>query len=279
MEMTLTPVTPYLGLRVDGVALSAELDDATIEAFRSHLHTAGLLLFRDQALDEDSQVRLARRFGRISKLGQFFKAAPDAIYVSNTRPDGILGDAELTFHSDKLYMPFPPKLSMLYGLQIPANGGETLFSNCAYIVKTMKPGLRARLSKLRVVHEYRYADMYGGAKPVVTSNTPVQIDLSRVESADHPMIAKHPWSDNEYLTVNAGGASTIRGVPPEEREALMAELDALMDDPKLVYRHQWKKGDLVMWDNLLLKHARAPWPSSEQRTLRRCQIAHDNEVQ
>ena len=274
---TFSPLAPNIGVVASGVDLAQPLDDAQKDALEQALYRHGMILFRNVQLDEAQQLRLALRFGRISKLGAFFKQAPDIIYVSNDREDGILGEYELGYHADKFYWQYPLKSAMLYAITVPAQGGETLFANTSHVARTMDPALKARLAKLTVRHEFSYRIAYGSANAYVSSTKLAESDLDRIERADHPVIARHPWSDAEYITINTRSAKRILGVDEAESRAIIDEVNALIDQPQNVYRHTWKTGDLIFWDNYLLQHARTPFASSEKRTLRRCQIAHELE--
>lgn len=271
------PLTPNLGVQIEGIPIHRPLASDRVEVIRNALHKHGLILFKNVEIDEAEQIRFARYFGRISKLGEFFKNMPDAIYVSNARDDGILGDAELTFHSDKFYQKTPPKAAMLYAMEIPARGGDTIFTNTSYVVRTMDPVLRQRLSGLTCSHRFSYRKHYGSPEAKVSSKGVEAADLDVMETCDHPIIARHPWSDASYLAVNTIARRSIQGVSEEESRELVDEIAALIQRPQNTYRHVWEKGDMVFWDNYLLQHARTPFESTQHRTLRRCQIAHELE--
>jgi len=274
---TFIPLTPHLGARVEGLAINRPLGVTTVEVLQQALYKYGLLLFKNVQIEEDEQIRFARYFGRISKLGAFFKDMPDVIYVSNARDDGILGDDELTFHSDKFFMQTPPKAALLYGMEIPPKGGETLFTNTAHLIRTMAPELRERLSKLTCRHIFAYRRHYGSPDAKTSSKKLAEEDLNRTEICDHPVLSRHPWSEQLFLAVNTRAPRSILGVSEDESRAIVRQLAELIERPENVYRHVWEKGDVVFWDNYLLQHARTAFDSSERRTLRRCQIAHELE--
>jgi taurine dioxygenase len=171
----------------------------------------------------------------------------------------------------------PLKAAMLYAIEVPAQGGETIFANTAHVVNTMDAGLRERLLRLRVRHEFAYHEHYGSATSPVSAKPLRQAAERIVEVAEHPVIAKHPWSGSLYLTVNTLSSKRIVGVDEEESHALIAQINHLINQPANCYVHRWQKGDLIFWDNYLLQHARTPFARTEKRTLRRCQIAHELE--
>ena len=114
---TATPLTSSVGARIDGIALNEPLEQGAIDALQAALYQYGVLLFKNVKIDEAEQIRLAKYFGRISKVGAS-GSQPDAVYVSNAREDGVLGNEELSLHSDKFYLPTPPKAAILYGIEV-----------------------------------------------------------------------------------------------------------------------------------------------------------------
>lgn len=269
-----TPGEPARSTRstrcVIGNEISRPLDEDTVRLLRSRMHEHGLLLFRNQQLDEEQQVRFALYFGRISKQGAIQRTAPAATYVSNVRDDGTFGKGELGFHSDQCYYAHPMKAIMLYGVEVPVRGGETLFANTAEVVRSLPPDLRAELAATKVRHEFDYGALEYGAQKMK------QVEALKV-AAEHPIVARHPWSDQMVLMANAATAVGVVGATPERSREIIRMLAARVADPAHVYRHKWEKGDLILWDNLLLQHARSHFDASERRTLRRCAIGNEQE--
>ncbi len=269
MSISFSAVSPTVGVQAHGLDISQPLDEETVRLLRGKMHEHGLLLFRNQELDDAQQLRFALCFGKISKQGAIQKTAPATTYVSNVRSDGTFGKGELGFHSDQTYYAHPMKAIMLYGLEVPAKGGETLFVNTAAIVSSLTTAQQREFDALEVLHEFDYGALdYGTDKKK-------EVQALKV-SAVHPVIARHPWSDAQVLMTNIN-AKSIVGVSTERSRELLAKLAALVDDPKRIYRHTWRKGDLIVWDNLLLQHARSDFDTAERRTLRRCAIGNENE--
>ncbi|MGH7003074.1 MAG: TauD/TfdA dioxygenase family protein, partial [Alphaproteobacteria bacterium] len=178
------PLSPALGTEINGVDLARLSDDdaeIVLRAFRG----SGLVLFRDQEIDDEQQVRLARRFGRISRQGAIQKAAAGTTYVSNTRGDGTFGVGELLFHSDQCYYDHPMKAIMLYGIEVAAKGGETLFANTSRAYERMPAALKRRVEKLKVRHHFDYGALHYG------DDKRKEIEATKV-SAVHPVVGRHP---------------------------------------------------------------------------------------
>lgn len=269
MNIEFADITPSLGSRVHGLRLDEPLPPAIVDRLRAQLHTRGLLLFEDQDVDEPQQIRFATYFGKLSRQGPIQKSLPTgASYVSNKRADGAFGKGELGFHSDQCYYRYPMKAISLYGLDVTARGGETLFANTAFVVERLPEKLRETLKSHTARHTQDFANLdYGEAKKK-------EVSLDRVEFS-HPAIARHPWSDADILMVNPLTTRSIVGLPEDESRAVIDEVHRHIADEEVVYRHVWKRRQMVIWDNLLLQHARSPFDDAETRTLRRCAIAHE----
>ena len=259
-----------VGLCIEGLDVSEELPDETVRALRRLLHTHGLLLFRDQQIDEAQQARLAQCFGRFSRQGPVQKTSQAVTYVSNTRVDGTFGKGELLFHSDQCYFAHPMKAIMLYGVEVARKGGHTLFTHTSRVLDRLPPSTVQALRQCQVRHQFHYGDVDYGRE------VDGQVDKLTVSHV-HPAIAPHPWSDQEIVMISQATATELIGVPPARSRALIDEVNQALADPDHVYEHHWQERDLVIWDNLLLQHARPDFDPSERRTLRRCALAHDLE--
>jgi alpha-ketoglutarate-dependent taurine dioxygenase len=162
------------------------------------------------------------------------------------------------------------KAIMLYGLELPESGGETLFANTSRAYLRMPEALKLWIEKLSVRHHFDYGALhYGDIKRK-------EIEAFKI-SAVHPVVGRHPDSGVPILLVNAQTVDRILDVDPAESATLVDEIVSRIAAPDNVYRHKWRPRDLIVWDNLLLQHARAKFDNAERRTLRRCAIAHDLE--
>lgn len=272
MLPTLVPLSPHLGYEVQGVDLAVSLAPGLRELLRGAMATRGLLVFRGQRLDEAQQLTFARAFGRISKQGPIQRSSPDVTYVSNVRPDGAFGEGELAFHSDQTYFEYPMKAIMLYGIEVPNEGGETLFSSSAVVAERMPADLRERLAGRKALARLDYGALHYGAQ----KRHEVE---GLVAEARHPAIAVHEASQQTIHMISPDTTKEIEGYSAEEAKELIERVSRIVASDELVYRHRWRAGDLVVWDNTLLQHARSPFESSARRTLRRCAIAHEREPQ
>lgn len=272
--ITVTKLHPVIGAEIGGVDLSRELDDDTIDQVRQAWHDHAVLVFHDQDISGDDQLRFAAHFGPIAerhtpKAGASRAESPDwttLMPVSDKKDAdgaaiGALGHGEMWFHTDKCYHERPHRFSFLYGIEIPSHGGHTKFASLYGAYDNMADDLKRKLDGARVMQGYDYA---GNAR------LDLDIDLDNIFHYCQPMIVTNPGSGRKALYISRLNTMWIDGMDRAESEAILARLFDLTEDPANFYEHVWRPGDLVMWDNLACLHARTDWPEDETRMLRRC---------
>jgi taurine dioxygenase len=269
------PLSPLIGVEVTGLDLSSSIDTETASALRDLWLEHLVLLFRDQILSEQDQVRFACCFGEptIPGSAKRFENQPDhepaVMLIGNIREDGkIIGslpDGELQFHSDSAFLETPLMATLLYGVDIPSTGGNTLFANNYAAYDVLPEDLKLRLSGLTAVNTYDYA----------TQVRTGRLDREKVPFAIHPVIRSHPETGRKVIYVNRLMTEEIVGIPESESEALLNQLFQVIERSDLNYEHVWQKGDLIMWDNRCAQHARTDFPPEERRLLKRVGLIGD----
>jgi alpha-ketoglutarate-dependent taurine dioxygenase len=268
MAIELRPVSGHVGVDVRGVDLSKPIDDETAKGLRQAFLDHHLLLFRNQDISADDQFRFASLFGEAKIRGKYARAAaePATQYVSNTRTDGILGDGEIAFHQDHVFYEHPLRAIILYGVQIPPSGSATRFRNAVTLVDRMPDKLRRRCEPVRCLHLYDYNGDYTAWQDPAKASP----DAPR---AWHPLLWTHPETGQLALWLSPLNTVDFAGATRDEGWALIDELKSYADAADdLVYQHEWAPGDLVIWSNRTLQHARLPFIPGEARTLRRTPI-------
>lgn len=259
-SIEVTPLTDFLGALVTGIDLSQPIDEETRARLRQAWWKHGLLLFRDQQVNETQQAEFASIFGEVSDEGEY--GAQN--YVSNTVPKGLVPSGELAFHCDHSWSPNPLRGLMLYGIEVPPVGGNTLFADVKAAFELLPPAQKARIQDLQIVHTY----------PDQSKNVPIPGPDPRpgAPTATHPMAFPHPITGETLLFCSPRHFDRIIGWSPEEGLALAQAMAVHMNRPEIIYSHQWRPGDLVVWDNLRLQHARTNFDPKHRRHLRRTQI-------
>jgi alpha-ketoglutarate-dependent taurine dioxygenase len=269
-QPTLRPLSAHVGTQVSGIDLRRPLANDIVQALKDAFSSTRLLLIRDQDIGPDDQARFARHFGEIeirtgyAALGE--TAPPEistAQHVSNTRADGILGDGELNFHGDHYWHAEPLTALILYAIEVPEKGGETRFCNSGAAFEAMPAQLRARLESLRCTHMY---DFKGDYKK---RHDPARIGQPGVFAHTHPLVWRDKVSGKPAIWFNPNSTACIEGLADAEVASTAQDILEYVNRPQFSYEHRWRAGDLLIWDNRMLLHARAPFDPTARRTLRR----------
>jgi taurine dioxygenase len=255
MPIQVTPASPILGAEVSGVDLSQPLDDPTFSAINDALVKHSVIVMHGQELTPDALIDFSRRFGPL--MVHVLKEAllegyPEIYRLSNKKKNGKAqgrSNAGQYWHSDLTYEPKPSMGSVLYGIEVPDCGGDTMFASTAHAFETLSEPMQKMLEGLTAEHLFAHA-FRGGINPAARKNDP----LSERPPVEHPVVRTHPESGRKCLFINDGFTVRIKGVTPAENVTLMNFLNAHMTKPEVVYRHKWRRGDVVIWDNRALVH-------------------------
>jgi alpha-ketoglutarate-dependent taurine dioxygenase len=232
------------GIRIGAVDLSRPLSPgqkkAIVAAFLAH----HVVVFPDQPLSRERQFAFAAEFGEVEVHGAHRGEAKRygvAHVMTNLDADGnpairTSRAANYHWHTDKPYHRAPPMLTMLCAVEVPPAGGDTEFANMALAYDALPEATRHRIAELRVAFSPAF-----------------ETDPARRSSVDHPLVRSHPDTGRKALYLG-NHATHVVGLPEDEGRALLAELLAHATQPRFVYRHRWRVGDLVMWDNRCLLH-------------------------
>ena len=281
-DLRVRPTGAALGAEVQGVDLRA-LDADTFASIHRAWLDHQVLLFRDQTLADEDLVAFSRRFGDLDEAPvqetgkRFVEGYPEIYVVSNVVQDGVaigsLGSGEAVWHTDMSYLPDPPKASVLYALEVPPDGGDTSFCSMYTAWEELPAPLRRRVEGLRVKHDGTYNS--GGY--VRQGITPTG-DPRTSPGTFHPLVYAHPETGRPALYLGRRRNAYIEGAALEESEALLDEIWSQATRESLTWRHQWRVGDLVLWDNRCTMHRRDAFDPATRRVMHRTQIKADRAV-
>jgi taurine dioxygenase len=263
------PLSAALGAEIIGVDLHREMDDRFTAQILKAWHDNLVILLRDQHLSEDDQVRFAERFGppAVIHTKQFVQKHPAVMLISNIREDGkpigALPDGEMQFHSDQCYQERPAMASMLYAIEVPSKGGNTLFANAYAAYETLPEAIKRRIEGRRALNAYDYDTAATKRGTKVADGVPTYV---------HPVVRTHPATGRKALYVNRLMTVRIEGMPDEESSELLDFLFDHQEQRQFVYEHVWRVGDILMWDNRCTLHARTDFSADERRLMRRVTI-------
>lgn len=273
--IAIAPIAGAIGAEIDGVDLAADLSDAQVSVLRQALLDHCVIFFRDQKLDAEQHKRLARRFGDIFVHPNFDTGDHDPEIVTIVREPGderIVGE---DWHTDTTMMAAPPMGAILYGVDIPAVGGDTLFANQYLAYEMLSAGMKSFLVGLRCAHSDRM--VVGPASPFAGKRSTASInDADWTETVSlHPVVRTHPETGHKALFVNHSYSVCFEGMSEDESKPLLNWLMDWGHRPEFTCRFRWTPGAVAFWDNRCVKHLALHDVHDHRRVMRRVQIAGD----
>ena len=273
-RLDLVPLSKHIGAEIRGIDLRDPLDTATMDAIHQAWLDHSVLLFRGQSFSQEDLLRVTGCFGELAPLSRppkFFpkgysRLLPNIMMISNIRENGetigALPDGEMNFHHDQIHSEVPHNGTLLYSLEIPSAGGETLFASGYAAYDTLDPAIRSRLESRLAKHHYNYGTTTrGGAGGVEAFSESV-----------HPVFRTHDETGRKAIYVNRLMTVRIEDLPPDESDALLNALFDHSENPEFVSRHVWRVGDLIVWDNRCSMHARDDFPADQRRLMLRTTV-------
>ena len=276
--MDIVPLGPGFAAELRGVTLAdIAADDAAYAAARAAFEQHSVLVFRDQQVTDEGQLAFSRRFGppEVTKVGSLGTGSHFVI-LSTFGPDGkvvppdhrlaMRNKANQLWHTDSSFKRVPALTSVLSARIIPARGGETEFVSTRLAFERLDPGSRKKLENSFAWHDYAH------------SRGQIAADLANPEerAALPPqcwrMVWKNPVNGRSALYL-ASHAYAVEGMEASAGKKLIDELMDLATAPGTSYVHEWKSGDVVMWDNRATMHRGRPWPAHEARFMVRTTIS------
>ncbi len=269
------PLSDHIGAEARGLDLRAPISDEDAAQLRTAWLKHHVLAVRGQEISADDQSRFAAVFGDIqpprSRPGQR-DANNKVMWIANATIDGQRGElpeGDMQFHADQCYYENPAKGAVLYALEIPSSGGNTLFSNCHAAYESLPAALRAKADAAHVLFLYDYEKNANRKAPTDWSDAPRHI---------HPAVVVHPDTGRASLLVNRLMADSIVGMARAESDALIEQLCQATENPAFIYEHVWRPGDVLIWDNRCTLHARTDFDPAERRVLRRLALRGERPI-
>jgi alpha-ketoglutarate-dependent 2,4-dichlorophenoxyacetate dioxygenase len=275
--VTVRPLHPRFVGEVAGVAAGRPLDPETLAALWRAIDRHAVLVLHDQDLDDDRQLAFAAQFGEIerprsARPGTRRRLRPEISDISNLDevgrrrepldPRRIDGLGNRLWHTDGSFRRIPAALSMLYAHRVPSRGGETEFADLRAAYDALPAATQDAIAPLVAEHSIAHSRAQIGF-------TELQFGENELlPPVPQRVVRTHPGSRRKTLYL-AAHASHIRGMPVPEGRLLLRDLIEHATQPEFVYRHSWRKGDLVIWDNRCTMHRGRPFDERETRDLRR----------
>jgi taurine dioxygenase len=264
------------GAAIEGIDLTRLSDDAFNEVSRTFFD-AQVLAIKGQRLGPAEYLAFARRFGRPEPhvVDQFhYPGFPDILILSNRTENGRpvgLADAGSYFHTDYSYLAVPARLTMLYSIEVPRSGGNTLFADMAAAYDDLPAAMKARIDGLTVLHHYGNRDNPDETSRTAASKlTPGQ--KARMNWVRHALVRTHEFTGRKALYAVSGSSFEIEGMHPDEGRALLDDLKAHALQDKYRMSYFYDVGDVVLWDDLSTLHSATLTDPGDARTLWRITV-------
>jgi len=257
-SVDIVPSGVALGADILGVDLSRGLEPAEFQAIEAAFNAHSVICLRDQRLIEPQLIDFARRFGAVEIIFLTHYAHPDhpeIMLVSNIQEGGRnIGhvDAGRVWHTDMSYTATPPRATLLYAIEVPEEDGrvlgDTLFASAVAAYDDLPEAMKERLAGLRAIHR-----VSGRRKKTGTGK---EDNPLRDQQPDvvHPVIRTHPVTGRKAIYVSEGECVGILGMADAEALPLLADLAQRVIRSDYQYRHRWRKGDVLIWDNAAVQH-------------------------
>ena len=276
-SLDITPLGASLGAEVRGLDLRLSLPGDLLDALSAAWLEYSVLVFRGQALQDDQLVEFSRQFGELDPPGPnpygrpINPDNPLINIISNIEKDGQpignLGYGEAVWHADMTYVESPPRGAVLHALELPQTGGNTYFANMHLAYATLDESLKTRIGSLVAIH-----DASRNSAGMLRKGYAEIADVRDTPGARHPLVHTHPQSGKKCLFLGRRPNSYIVGLDVDESEALLDTLWAHATQPHYTMSHEWRLGDVLMWDNLAVLHKRDAFDRHARRRLHRTQL-------
>ena len=285
MTLLIRNLDAALGAEIAGVDVSRPLPQSDIDAIESAWRERLVVVMHGQSLSDPQLIAFSKNFGELDPPGPnpygepFLKDHPELNVISNVvengKPLGNLGDGEAVWHADMTYVDVPPKAAMLHALEVPPPeaGGNTYFANMFAAYETLPADLKKAVEGRIAVH-----DASRNSAGMLRKGYKEVTDVTQTVGARHPLVRTDAKTGRKALFLGRRPSAYVIGLSVAESDALLDALWAHATQPRFSMCHEWKVGDLLMWNNLSVLHRRDPFDPKTRRVMHRSQIKGSERV-
>ena len=272
---------PLFVVEVSGVTLAEDVDEETFAAIANALEEHSILVFRNQDISDDEQVRFSERFGPLERMliGSQGAGTPLAYLTNVDRDSGeiippddkrmIRNACNMLWHSDSSFKRVPARFSILSGREVPSDGGETEYASLRAAYEDLPDEMKSRIQGL--VAEHSFAHSRSQIDPTLLDQT----QKDEVPPVPQTLVRTNPVNGRKALYLGSH-ASHVYGMPLADGRALLRQLLEHATQDRYVYRHGWRRKDIVIWDNRAVLHRGRPWDYlAHRRVMHRTTVAGD----
>jgi alpha-ketoglutarate-dependent taurine dioxygenase len=285
MAVQIRNLSAALGAEVAGIDLSEALPQAAIGAIEAAWRERLVVVFHGQNLTDPQLIAFSNNFGELDPPGPnpygepFNKEHPELNVISNVvengKPVGNLGDGEAVWHADMTYVDVPPKAAVLHALEVPPPeaGGNTYFADMFAAYESLPADLRKAIEGKIAVH-----DASRNSAGMLRKGYQEIADVRQTVGAHHPLVRTDPKTGRKALFLGRRPNAYVLGLEVAESEALLDALWAHATQPRFTMCHEWKVGDVLMWNNLSVLHRRDAFDPKTRRVMHRSQIKGNERI-
>ena len=285
MAIAIKNLDAALGAEVADIDLSKPLPRSDIDVIEAAWRERLVVVFHGQLLSDPQLIAFSRNFGELDPPGPnpygepFDKEHPELNVISNVvedgKPIGNLGDGEAVWHADMTYVDVPPKAAILHALEVPPPeaGGNTYFANMIAAYESLPADLKKAVDGQIAVH-----DASRNSAGMLRKGYNEVTDVRETVGAHHPMVRTDPKTGRKALFLGRRPNAYVPGLSVTESEALLDALWAHATQPRFAMCHEWRVGDLLIWNNLSVLHRRDPFDPKTRRVMHRSQIKGNERI-
>jgi taurine dioxygenase len=277
MAISIRNLDAPLGAEVGGLDLAKPLARNDVDAIEEAWRTRLVVVAHGQSLSDPQLLAFSKYFGELDPPGPnpygepFNKEFPEINVISNVvengKPIGNLGDGEAVWHADMTYIDVPPKAAILHSLEVPPGGGNTYFADMFTAYETLPPDMKRTAEGKIAVH-----DASRNSAGFLRKGYEEVTDVRETVGARHPLVRSDPATGRKALFLGRRPNAYIVGLEVADSEALLDALWAHATQRRFAMCHEWRVGDLLMWNNLSVLHRRDPFDPNSRRIMHRTQI-------
>lgn len=283
MAISIRNLDAPLGAKVSGIDVSKALTPNDVDAIKGAWQSRLVVVFHGQNLSDPQLLAFSKYFGELDPPGPnpygepFNKEFPEINVISNVvengKPIGNLGDGEAVWHADMTYIDVPPKAGILHALEVPPKGGNTYFADMFTACETLPAELKKAVEGKIAVH-----DASRNSAGLLRKGYKEVTDVRETVGARHPLVRADLQTGRKALFLGRRPNSYVIGLEVAESEALLDALWAHATQPRFAMCHEWRVGDLLMWNNLSVLHRRDSFDPNSRRVMHRTQIKGEERI-
>jgi taurine dioxygenase len=283
MAISIRNLDAPLGAKVSGIDVSKALTPNDVDAIKGAWQSRLVVVFHGQNLSDPQLLAFSKYFGELDPPGPnpygepFNKEFPEINVISNVvkngKPIGNLGDGEAVWHADMTYIDVPPKAGILHALEVPPKGGNTYFADMFTACETLPAELKKAVEGKIAVH-----DASRNSAGLLRKGYKEVTDVRETVGARHPLVRADLQTGRKALFLGRRPSGYIIGLEVAESEALLDALWAHATQPQFAMCHEWRVGDLLMWNNLSVLHRRDSFDPNSRRVMHRTQIKGEERI-